>query len=164
MNNSTDSGGPISSGDVGSFPYVVGISVGILFLLTTLTIASYFCTKVQVPPPPPAIRAAGHRRGEIAIDVEPGLEQQAIDGYPKMVYSEAKSESAAVSGCSICLGDYRNGDVLRLLPDCGHVFHVGCIDPWLRLNPSCPVCRASPAPSPLSTPLAEVVPLATGRS
>ncbi|KAG5579466.1 hypothetical protein H5410_050093, partial [Solanum commersonii] len=34
-----------------------------------------------------------------------------------------------------------------------------CIDAWLKLNASCPVCRNSPLPTPMSTPLSEVVPL-----
>ncbi|CAH2040846.1 unnamed protein product [Thlaspi arvense] len=59
--------------------------------------------------------------------------------------------------CSICLADYKGSDTLRLLPDCGHLFHLKCVDPWLRLHPTCPVCRTSPVPTPMSTPLAEVV-------
>ncbi|KAA0044400.1 RING/U-box superfamily protein [Cucumis melo var. makuwa] len=47
---------------------------------------------------------------------------------------------------------------------CGHLFHGGCIAPWLRLNPSCPVRRTSLVPTPISTPLVEVVPLAIGKS
>lgn len=63
-----------------------------------------------------------------------------------------------------CLGDYKDDDVLRLFSDCGHLFHGGCIAPWLRLNPSCPVRRTSLVPTPISTPLVEVVPLAIGKS
>ncbi|KAK1287767.1 RING-H2 finger protein ATL70 [Acorus calamus] len=61
-------------------------------------------------------------------------------------------------GIGVSIGD---SDLLRVLPDCGHLFHVKCVDSWLRSRPSCPICRrCSPLPSPLSTPLAEVVPLA----
>ncbi|KAF0741402.1 hypothetical protein Ae201684P_017478 [Aphanomyces euteiches] len=43
--------------------------------------------------------------------------------------------------CPICLGDYASNDDIRELP-CGHGFHVGCIDSWLRLNKLCPLCKA----------------------
>ncbi|KAA0043799.1 hypothetical protein IC582_009202 [Cucumis melo] len=162
MNSPSDSGG----GDIGSFPFIVGISVGILFLLTTLTITTYLCTRTTVPQPNRRLQQEGRR--DFVVDFVQGLEDEVINGYPKILYSEAKLErkleSAAANGCSICLVDYKDDDVLRLLPDCGHLFHGSCIDPWLRLNPSCPVCRTSPLPTPISTPLAEVVPLAIGRS
>lgn len=46
--------------------------------------------------------------------------------------------------CAICLNDYEKGEEVRLLP-CGgsHVFHKGCVDDWLRINTSCPICRGS---------------------
>lgn len=54
--------------------------------------------------------------------------------------------------------------MLRMLPDCGHCFHLLCVDVWLQLNASCPVCRNSPLPTPvstpISTPLSELAPLA----
>ncbi|XP_058069330.1 RING-H2 finger protein ATL67-like [Magnolia sinica] len=49
--------------------------------------------------------------------------------------------------------------MLRMLPDCRHFFHLCCVNAWLRLNASCPVCRTSPLPTPMSTPLSELVPL-----
>nr|ACN31022.1 unknown [Zea mays] len=27
------------------------------------------------------------------------------------------------------------------MPQCGHGFHVACVDTWLRSNSSCPSCR-----------------------
>ncbi|KAL9262000.1 RING-H2 finger protein ATL32-like protein, partial [Drosera capensis] len=34
-------------------------------------------------------------------------------------------------------------DVLRILPYCGHFFHVNCIDIWLHQHCTCPICRIS---------------------
>lgn len=45
--------------------------------------------------------------------------------------------------CAVCLGEMEDGELGRLLPACRHVFHVGCIDAWLRLSSTCPVCRSA---------------------
>jgi len=50
--------------------------------------------------------------------------------------------------CAVCLGDFEEGEELRTMPECLHSFHVSCIDMWLHLHSSCPICRASAAPSP----------------
>ncbi|XP_003558246.2 E3 ubiquitin-protein ligase SDIR1 isoform X1 [Brachypodium distachyon] len=42
--------------------------------------------------------------------------------------------------CSVCLEQVVVGDLLRSLP-CLHQFHVECIDPWLRQQGTCPVCK-----------------------
>ncbi|XP_062210750.1 E3 ubiquitin-protein ligase SDIR1-like [Phragmites australis] len=42
--------------------------------------------------------------------------------------------------CSVCLEQVVVGDLLRSLP-CLHQFHVNCIDPWLRQQGTCPVCK-----------------------
>ncbi|KAI3935141.1 hypothetical protein MKX01_031408 [Papaver californicum] len=54
--------------------------------------------------------------------------------------------------CSICLSDYKPKDTLKSIPECNHYFHVNCIDGWLRMNGSFPVCRKSPLQSPLTVP------------
>lgn len=42
--------------------------------------------------------------------------------------------------CSICLGKYQDNDELREL-SCTHCFHVECVDKWLKINASCPLCK-----------------------
>lgn len=163
MNSTTTSSGFLGSENISGFGYGIGVSVGILLLITTITVASYYCTRnTTIVPPrraaaPPASDAVQHS----VIDV--GLDETTITSYPKMLYSEAKvnHKDSTATCCSICLADYKNSDMLRGLPDCGHLFHLRCVDPWLRMHPTCPVCRNSPMPTPLPTPLAEVVPLAT---
>jgi hypothetical protein len=41
--------------------------------------------------------------------------------------------------CLICLCEYAYGDELRLLP-CVHYFHKICIDDWLKMSKTCPLC------------------------
>ncbi|KAI3800505.1 hypothetical protein L1987_28596 [Smallanthus sonchifolius] len=42
--------------------------------------------------------------------------------------------------CCICLCTYDDGTELRELPCCHH-FHTACIDKWLFLNATCPLCK-----------------------
>ncbi|CAH2078721.1 unnamed protein product [Thlaspi arvense] len=44
--------------------------------------------------------------------------------------------------CSICLGEFNEDESLRLLPKCNHIFHVVCIDRWLKSHSNCPLCRS----------------------
>ncbi|KAI9592588.1 hypothetical protein BDF19DRAFT_416116 [Syncephalis fuscata] len=47
----------------------------------------------------------------------------------------------AVERCSICLTDWEDQDVIRVLR-CRHAFHRDCVDHWLREGADrCPVCR-----------------------
>ncbi|KAJ8527928.1 hypothetical protein K7X08_015379 [Anisodus acutangulus] len=51
----------------------------------------------------------------------------------------------AISGedavCCICLAKYEDDDELRELP-CSHFFHTQCVDKWLKINASCPLCKS----------------------
>ena len=48
--------------------------------------------------------------------------------------------------CVVCLGGYRHGTPVVLLPSCSHHFHQRCITAWLRVNASCPLCKARVGP------------------
>ena len=45
-----------------------------------------------------------------------------------------------VQVCCICLAKYADNDLLRELP-CTHFFHIECVDKWLKINASCPLCK-----------------------
>ncbi|XP_051116362.1 E3 ubiquitin-protein ligase SDIR1-like [Andrographis paniculata] len=47
--------------------------------------------------------------------------------------------------CSVCLEQVNVGELIRTLP-CLHQFHVNCIDPWLRQQGTCPVCKFRAGP------------------
>ncbi|XWS56089.1 hypothetical protein CRYUN_Cryun09bG0056800 [Craigia yunnanensis] len=155
--------GFLGSNNIGGFGYGIGISVGILLLITTITLATYFCTRTHQQPQAPSRTRQEPVADSESFVVDVGLDEEMIKSYPKLLYSEVKlhKKDSTATCCSICLADYKSSDTLRLLPDCNHLFHLKCVDPWLRLHPTCPVCRTSPIPTPLSTPLAEVVPLSS---
>lgn len=72
-----------------------------------------------------------------------GLKKKALRALPKVSYGAAEAASGArLAECAICLSEFVVGDEIRILPPCGHGFHVGCIDTWLGSHSSCPSCRS----------------------
>jgi len=45
------------------------------------------------------------------------------------------------SSCTICMEDFKVGDDVKTLP-CLHLYHMSCIDAWLRRSNGCPICKA----------------------
>ncbi|WOK92575.1 E3 ubiquitin-protein ligase [Canna indica] len=42
--------------------------------------------------------------------------------------------------CCICLARYSDKEEVRQLP-CLHMFHLNCVDQWLKIMSSCPLCK-----------------------
>ncbi|XP_042016551.1 E3 ubiquitin-protein ligase RING1-like [Salvia splendens] len=130
--------------------------LGVAFLvLSYLTAARYRRRRSEAPPEPSRTSIAGENQGRAAVD-HPiwyirtvGLPQSAIDAMASFAYADGLVDG---SDCAVCLADFRDGDAARLLPKCGHAFHVDCIDTWLRSHKSCPVCRAPVAPDRVPPP------------
>ncbi|RLN08029.1 RING-H2 finger protein ATL16-like [Panicum miliaceum] len=78
-----------------------------------------------------------------------GLEEAVIQTLPAFRYRKAiknaaaAADSAPMSECAVCLGEFEDEERVRMLPACLHVFHVDCIDTWLQGNANCPLCRAA---------------------
>ncbi|WOL05978.1 hypothetical protein Cni_G14709 [Canna indica] len=70
-----------------------------------------------------------------------GLKKKALRTLPKVAYGAAASAAGGMAECPICLAEFEEGDELRVLPQCGHRFHVRCVDAWLGSHSSCPSCR-----------------------
>lgn len=70
-----------------------------------------------------------------------GLEPVVVAAIPTMNFNREAFSSMEDTQCSICLAEYQEKEVLRIMPKCGHTFHLSCIDVWLRRKSTCPVCR-----------------------
>jgi E3 ubiquitin-protein ligase ATL41 len=91
-----------------------------------------------VRPPTTAAAAAAPKRG---------LDPAAVAALPTVLYRDAGGADDGAE-CTICLGAVQEGELVRALPACGHVFHVPCVDTWFASSSSCPVCRAEVEPPP----------------
>lgn len=55
--------------------------------------------------------------------------------------SENSLENAC---CTICLAEFDDGEMIRTMPQCYHIFHAVCLEKWARTQGStclCPMCR-----------------------
>ncbi|XP_040381463.1 RING-H2 finger protein ATL74-like [Oryza brachyantha] len=96
------------------------------------------CTRRAVADP---VGWVEHRRASA------GLKREDVVALPVATYVASPAPApAAGAGCAICLSDFADGERVRLLPACGHRFHVVCIDRWLVAHCSCPTCRRRPSP------------------
>ncbi|XP_062181253.1 E3 ubiquitin-protein ligase EL5-like [Phragmites australis] len=95
-----------------------------------------------------ALRAAWSGGGSDAID--------AVVSIPAFAYKRegvvggGADDGGGATGwaqCVICLGMVQVGEMVRRLPACKHLFHVECIDMWLRSHSTCPICRAVVVPA-----------------
>lgn len=82
-------------------------------------------------------------------DMSNGLPPQMLNQVKKIKMQEAGKE------CSVCFSELHKGllysfiekviifktdEEVRKLP-CSHIFHDGCLMPWLLRNTTCPNCR-----------------------
>uniref|UniRef100_A0A6M2EJX3 RING-type E3 ubiquitin transferase n=1 Tax=Populus davidiana TaxID=266767 RepID=A0A6M2EJX3_9ROSI len=140
----------------GEFALTFGVSIGVFAAMAIVVLASYFCSRKPIPVGHSLQEVSLSVNGQDSVIIEIGLNEATLNTYPKLLYSEAKEklekgdDLVAASCCSICLQDYKDSDLLRLLPECGHLFHAQCIDLWLKLHPTCPICRNSPVPTPIN--------------
>ncbi|KAG5037063.1 hypothetical protein AAZX31_07G075300 [Glycine max] len=72
-------------------------------------------------------------------DPAPGF----VAAIPTLNFNHEAFSSIETTQCVICLAEYKEKELLRIIPKCGHTFHLSCIDMWLRKQSTCPVCRLS---------------------
>ncbi|WJX54817.1 RING-type E3 ubiquitin transferase [Trifolium repens] len=125
------------------FPVVWGVSAFFFFIWVSLSV--YKNRMAQ----------NNSQQGETITNVEQsnreppwfvfGLDNSRIEQYPKIQLAESGQLPKSIDNvCSICLSEYKPMETLRSIPQCNHHFHADCIDVWLKMNATCPLCRNLP--------------------
>ncbi|XP_020595893.1 RING-H2 finger protein ATL66-like [Phalaenopsis equestris] len=79
-----------------------------------------------------------------------GLDAAAIAALPTFIYHVSSATNEGTEECAVCLSVVQEGEKMRFLPHCKHVFHAECIDMWLHSHATCPVCRTRARPASMS--------------
>ncbi|CAH8365712.1 unnamed protein product [Eruca vesicaria subsp. sativa] len=87
-----------------------------------------------------------HRRREPQGE---GLSASVIASFPSFSYkpdnNDLESNNQEME-CPVCLGLIPKDAVIKVLPNCKHMFDEECIGRWLVSHTTCPVCRTMAKP------------------
>ncbi|KAJ7007830.1 RING-H2 finger protein ATL21A [Populus alba x Populus x berolinensis] len=128
--------------------FILLIGIPVLVCASGIAISLYL-----VPWHPRANEANATQRNSTiaAVSTQPtilvlGLDESTIESFDMLVLGESKRlPGPNGSTCAICLSEYNSKETVRIIPECKHCFHADCVDEWLRMNSTCPVCRKSPS-------------------
>ncbi|RLN08572.1 RING-H2 finger protein ATL5H [Panicum miliaceum] len=134
--------GPTTGGSYRVCDTVVIVCLACASSLIVLTVAVCFRRAIANGYAAAAVGASGGAGAAAASGRDRcGLAPSALSAIPMLAYRRGAAAGAGWAQCAICLAVVRDGETVRLLPACGHLFHVECIDLWLRSHATCPLCR-----------------------
>ncbi|XP_062166697.1 RING-H2 finger protein ATL52-like [Alnus glutinosa] len=129
---------------------------------TSLAIAAYHLILVRF------CLSRGRRNRHLQpAEMFTGVARKVLDKIPILSYSTGNVSGDQMfredqSECAVCIGELEDGEMVRLLPNCRHAFHVTCIDKWFLAHSNCPICRspvadAAPTTFAIAKPLPDAV-------
>uniref|UniRef100_A0A1J3CGX3 RING-type E3 ubiquitin transferase n=1 Tax=Noccaea caerulescens TaxID=107243 RepID=A0A1J3CGX3_NOCCA len=89
--------------------------------------------------------ALGDKMGTVSTALS---EEALARSLKKSIYQETDETGANSLNkdddlkCTICQEEYVDGDEVGTMP-CEHMYHVSCVQQWLRMKNWCPVCKTS---------------------
>lgn len=134
-----------SNGSLRDFSKAEIILVVVMFLILIFVIYIVTLYAKRQWMPPTTATAPTTPELNISRTRSRGVDQSVIDTFPAIGYATVKilRTSKSPLECAICISEFIDDDILRLLPGCRHVFHTDCIDTWLENHVTCPVCRSN---------------------
>jgi len=133
---------PTSSNFQPSLIVVIGVLTFMFSTTLILLIYAKYCHR-----PPSAIHLVDRhqpqhqREGMFGYSTRfSGVDKTIVESLPFFRFSNLKGAKQGLQ-CAVCLAEFGESEMLRLLPKCKHGFHIDCIDKWLEIHSTCPLCR-----------------------
>ncbi|CAL0311391.1 unnamed protein product [Lupinus luteus] len=131
-----------------SLKYGLSIGLGIPALLCMIGLSCFIYKKFKIHHGPNTELPSNISVFNLQLqpgNLTAGLDGPEIEKFPKTLIGESgRLPKPNNNICPICLCDYEPKEMLRTIPECNHYFHASCIDEWLKMNATCPLCRNSP--------------------
>jgi hypothetical protein len=127
-------------------PFDVAHVIGVSITLVRVFLC-FFCSMSAIPELGPATLTTPTTTTEGLTDEQ--LQQLPVtESYARRRRDGDDDDTDEPSACAVCLDPVLEGQRVRILSRCEHVFHVQCIDPWLRTKNDCPSCRKGVVATP----------------
>ncbi|CAI9785902.1 unnamed protein product [Fraxinus pennsylvanica] len=132
-------------------PFDFSMALTVLVLLAVLFFMGFFsvyiCRFTAEDPPSSSSSSSSdnvtpRRNPPPTSNNHKGLEPSAIKSLPLVPYGVV-AKHQIIEDCPICLSEFEETEIVKLIPYCRHVFHPRCIDTWLSSHVTCPVCRST---------------------
>lgn len=132
------------------------MALTVLVLITALFFLGFFSIYLRRFSIDPTEEFSSHRRRQRLILRPPvisdrpswtitttrrGLDPEVVKSLPVFTYYHGDAKYQLE--CAICLGEFEEKETVKMMPNCEHVFHLECIDTWLKMHMTCPVCRGT---------------------
>ncbi|NWU82544.1 RN215 protein, partial [Onychorhynchus coronatus] len=107
---------------------------------TILLIALLLCTGVMVQAQRQSRQDLSERDAE--LDLKQHIRRRLLALKTRRYHpgKPPRSQACEIDSCAVCLDQFHKSQWLRVLP-CSHEFHRDCVDPWLLLQQTCPLCK-----------------------
>ncbi|NXP18953.1 RN215 protein, partial [Scytalopus superciliaris] len=107
---------------------------------TILLIALLLCTGVMVQAQRQSRQGLSERDAE--LDLKQHIRRRLLALKTRRYHpgKPPRSRACDIDSCAVCLDQFHKSQWLRVLP-CSHEFHRDCVDPWLLLQQTCPLCK-----------------------
>ena len=107
-------------------------------------------------PRPPTATTSSQRRVDISMIPVEGTFESIIERLSNIDFNEVShktifdntevfcknySNENVTQNCTVCLEEINEGDIVRKIKKCGHMFHLKCADTWFKEHIKCPYCR-----------------------
>ncbi|OIS98040.1 ring-h2 finger protein atl52, partial [Nicotiana attenuata] len=146
MENIRENNPPVSTSRSFFAPLLVSM-IGIFCTALALVIYHFILTKYCLRrSTQQTIDSTVQRPNSETHNLAKGIDQKILEKIPILAFNSILKNGlfrVDQNECSVCLGELEDEEMVRLLPNCRHAFHVPCIDQWFVAHASCPVCRSS---------------------